>query len=132
MMVENGFPTNRTWWGKFRNAFRGLAVGMWGQNSFAVHLPLAVAVVICGWWLRVSLVQWGLLILSITTVLAAELFNSALESMAKAVDLNENPHLGNALDISSAAVLISAIGAATVGTMVFGYQLVIWLGGPTP
>jgi diacylglycerol kinase len=129
MMIDDSFPTERTWWSKFRNAFRGLAVGVRGQNSFAVHLPVAVAVVVCGFLLRMSLVQWGLLILSITAVLSAELFNSALESMAKAIDRTQNTHLGNALDISSAAVLMSAIGAATVGTMVFACRLATWLGG---
>jgi diacylglycerol kinase len=127
MMTNDAFSSERTWCGKFRDAFRGLAVGVRGQNSFAVHLPMAVAVVICGFVLRVSLAQWGLLILCITAVLAAELFNSALESMAKAIDRRQNPHLGNALDISSAAVLLSAIGAATVGSMVLGCRLAVLL-----
>lgn len=126
MMTDDSFPTKRTWWGKFRNAFRGLARGVRGQNSFAVHLPMAVAVVVCGFVLRVSLTQWGLLILCITAVLAAELFNSALESMAKAIDPRQNPHLCDALDISSAAVLLSAIGASAVGTLIFAFQLALW------
>jgi diacylglycerol kinase len=128
MMNDDTFQTQRTWWGKFRNAFRGMAVGVWGHSSFAAHLPLASAVIVCGFVFRVSLVEWGLLILCITAVLVAELFNSALESMAKAIDRRHNPQLGNALDISAAAVLTAAIGAATVGSMVFVYRLAVWLG----
>ena len=57
--------------------------------------------------------------LSIGGVLTAEMFNSALESMAKAITHESNPHLGGALDIGSAAVLIAAITAAVVGSIVF-------------
>lgn len=128
MMNDDSFQTKRTWWGKFRNAFRGMAIGVRGENSFAVHLPVALAVVICGIVFRVSLVEWGLLILCIAAVLVAELFNTALESMAKAIDRTQNPQLGDALDISSAAVLMSAIGAAAVGSVVFLYRLTVWLG----
>jgi diacylglycerol kinase len=122
------FQPKRSWWSKFRNAFRGMALGVSGQNSFAVHLPVAVAVVICGFVFRVSLAEWGLLILCITIVLAAEMFNSALESMAKAIDQAHNPRLGDALDMGSAAVLTTVFGAVTVGSVVFLYRLGVWFG----
>jgi diacylglycerol kinase len=128
-MNDDTFQTKRTWLDKFRNAFRGAAIGVRGQNSFVVHLPMAIAVVAGGFVFRVSLVEWGLLILCITAVLVAEMFNSALETMATAIDRQENPQLGNALDVSSAAVLLSALGAAVVGSMVFLYRLTAWLGG---
>ena len=58
-----------------------------------------------------SLVEWCLLLLCIAGVLTAEMFNSALESMAKAITGESDPHLGNSLDIGSAAVLVASIGA---------------------
>ena len=67
--------------------------------------------------------EWCLLLLCITIVLAAEMFNSALESLAKAVADKPDPHVGRALNIGSAAVLIAAIGAATVGAIIFGNWL---------
>ena len=42
------------------------------------------------------------------------MFNSALESMAKVITGESHPHLGNSLDIGSAAVLLASIGAYTV------------------
>lgn len=126
-MSERDRPPRRSWLRKFRDAFRGLWIGVRGQSSFAVHLPMAVLVIVAGCVLRVSLVEWCLLVLAITGVLAAELFNSALESLAKAIDVKHNLHLADGLDIGSAAVLVAALGASTVGAIVFLYRLGVLL-----
>jgi len=66
-----------------------------------------------------------------TVVLAAEMFNSALEAMARAIDSGWNANLRDALDIGSAAVLVCAGGAATVGLIVFLNRLGVALGWPS-
>jgi diacylglycerol kinase len=118
-MTDRDRPTRRTWREKFRDAFRGLWIGVRGQSSFAVHLPAAVLVIAAGFVLRVSHAEWCLLVLCITLVLAAEMFNSSLESMAKAIDVEHNLHLADGLDIGSAAVLVAAAGSAVIAAIVF-------------
>jgi diacylglycerol kinase (ATP) len=68
------------------------------------------------------------LVLCITVVQAAELFNSALECLAKAIDTNHNPHIADALDLAGGAVLVTAIGAATVGAIVFVARAIAMFG----
>jgi diacylglycerol kinase len=114
----------RSWPEKFSGAFRGLKEGVRGQSSFFVHFFVAAAVIMAAAILGMQLAQWCLLLLCITIVLAAEMFNSALESLARAVTDRLDPHVGRALNIGSAAVLIAAIGASIVGTIIFGH----WLG----
>ena len=121
-------PGPHSWFRKFRCAFRGLKQGVRGQGSFFVHFFVAAVVVAAGVVLRVNLYEWCLLVLCIAGVIAAELVNSALESMAKAISGRRNPHLGNALDIGSAAVLTASIGAAVVGAILFGHRLGLLLG----
>ena len=116
---RNSMNPQRKWADKFADAFRGLASGVSGQSSFAVHFVIAACVILAGFILRSSLQEWCLLILCMTLVLSAEMFNSALESLAKAIDTDHNPHLAKALDIGSAAVLITAIGSSLVGALVF-------------
>jgi diacylglycerol kinase len=118
----------RSWAQKFRDAFRGLKAGVRGQNSFLVHGLVAVAVVVAGLLLRVTLTEWCLLTLCIFGVLVTEMFNSALESMAKAITGESHPHLGNSLDIGSAAVLLAALGASIVGSIIFGHRFGALLG----
>jgi len=120
--------SERSWITKFRDAFRGVKAGVRGQSTFFVHFFAAAAVVAAGVVLRVDLVEWCLLLLCITIVLAAEMFNSALESMAKAITHESHPHLGNSLDIAAAAVLVASIGASIVGAIIFADRLGILLG----
>ena len=109
----------RSWSHKFADAFRGLRRAIRSQNSFVVHLTVAVAVIIAGVVLRVSLVEWCLLVGAIGFVITAEVFNTAIESLARAHDVGRHPRIRDALDMASAAVLLAAITAAIVGAGVF-------------
>ncbi len=101
---------------------------MRGQSSFRVHLVMAAGVVALAAALRVNLWEWCLLLLCIAAVLAAELFNSSIERLAREIDRQHNPSVGAALDIASGAVLVAALGSAIVGCLVFGYRLGILAG----
>lgn len=116
---ENDFlPT--TWLGKFGCAFRGVRVGIgaYGAASFAVHIPVMVGVLAYACWVGVTWEEWYLLLVCITVVLAAEMFNSSIEALARAVTKEYDPHIRDALDIASGAVFTAVIGAATVGLLV--------------
>lgn len=119
---------NRSWGRKFRDAFRGVKEGVRDQSSFLVHFFVTGAVIAAGFGLGVSLVEWCILLLCIAGVLTAEMLNSALESMAKAITEDADPHLGNSLDIGSAAVLVASIGASLVGAIIFGHRAGMLLG----
>jgi diacylglycerol kinase len=122
---------SRPWKDKFGDAFRGLRAGVRGSSSFAAHGAATVAVLAAAAALRMDAVRWCLLLMCIAGVLAAEMFNSALESLAKAVTREESPHIRDALDIASGAVLIAAGGSAAVGLLIFTHragELLGWWG----
>lgn len=127
MPGANRYQGQPGWNAKFRNAFRGLWLAVRDQNSFRVHGVFTAAVVAAAGLLRVGLVSWCVLVLCITMVLLTELLNTALEWMAQAVDRRENPRIGVALDIASAAVLVSAAGAVVVGAIIFLHRLAVVL-----
>ena len=110
---------SRPWSHKFVDAFRGLPRAVRSQNSFAVHLTVATAVIVAAAVLRVSLVEWCLLLGAIGFVITAEVFNTAIESLARAHDVGRHPRIRDALDMASAAVLVAAITAALIGATVF-------------
>ena len=60
-----------------------------------------------------------LLVAAIGMVLVAETFNTAIESLARAVDTQFHPRLRDALDIASAAVLLAAVTAVVIGMCIF-------------
>ncbi|MEX2171038.1 MAG: diacylglycerol kinase family protein [Pirellulales bacterium] len=111
-------PHKTSWLRKFACAFRGIAVGIRAQNSFYVHIPVTAGAIAAAWWLDVSRIEWCLLVLCIGAVVASEMFNTAIEDLAKAITREQNPHLRDALDAASGAVLIGALTAAGVGALV--------------
>ncbi len=118
--MSEKFPhAPRSWPRKFLDAFRGIAVAVRTQTSFWVHLAFVLPVVAAGWWWRIEVWQWCVLVLCMAGVLVAEMLNSAIERMAKAVDVNFNPQLRDALDMGSAAVLLAAIAAVILGLLIF-------------
>lgn len=116
-------PRRRTWRAKFGDAGRGTMLGLRGQSSFTVHLLCGGVVVAAAAALGLSRGEWCLLLLCIALVLSAEMFNTALEHLARAVDRKPNAEVAAALDVSSAAVLLAALGAAAVGALVFVHRL---------
>lgn len=114
----------RKWILKFYLAGRGVRLGIEGQNSFVVHLPMAALVILLAIVLRCELWQWCALLICIGLVLAAELANSAIEELAKALCDSHNPGVGRALDIASGAVLVASLAAASVGAIIFLSRLI--------
>lgn len=127
--MDEPYETRRGWGARFAGAVRGVRQGVAGQASFQVHVPAALAVFVAALVLRTSPLESALLALCVAVVLAAELFNSALETLAKAVDRRYNPQLGRALDIASGAVLVVAIGAAVAGLLTLGARAWMRLSG---
>ena len=113
-------PPPRTWIGKFADSFRGLFRAVSTQSSFAAHLPVAVAAVACAAWFRVSAVEWCLVVLAIGLVIMAEVFNTSIESLARAFDRYPDDRIGDALDHASGGVLVSVAAAVIVGLIVLG------------
>ncbi|HTU25002.1 MAG TPA: diacylglycerol kinase family protein [Pirellulales bacterium] len=112
-------PVRRGWVAKFGSAFRGFQRGIRGESNFFVHLFCAAVAIAAGIVFRISAGEWALVVLCITAVLAAEMFNTSIEALAKAVTRDHNPWIADALDIAAGAVTLVALGAAVVGLLVF-------------
>ncbi len=116
----------KNWVAKFANAFRGVRQGISGQSSFLVHVPMAIATLALAYWLQCNRIEYLVLLLCITIVFAAELMNSSIERLAKAVTQEHNEHVGAALDIASGSVLVASIGAAIAGGALFLLKVLEW------
>ena len=92
-----------------------------------MHLPIALLVAAAAAILRATAVEWGILLLAIGIVLLAEMFNTALESLARALQTGPHPRVRDALDIASGAVLLASLLAAAIGLTVLGHRAGIWL-----
>ena len=122
MAAPGWTPPKRSWLRKFGDAFRGLFHAVSTEWSFAAHLPAAAAVALAA-WLGIEPVEWCLVVLAIGGVIAAEVFNTSVESLARALDHGPDQRIKDALDTASAAVLVAVGTAILVGLLIFGPRL---------
>lgn len=106
---------NRPFLERLRFALSGIAHALRAENSFRTHVAAAVAALAVLVWLRPRPVWWALVTLTIVVVLAAELFNTALEQLADRLHPEQHPQIRVAKDCGAAAVLVLSLGAVVVG-----------------
>jgi diacylglycerol kinase len=121
--LSRGKP-RRSWRDKFRDAFRGLKLGVRGHSSFFVHFFFAALVVAAAIVFRCEPLEWCLLLGCIGMVLTAELFNSAIETIFHGLDEATKPRVRVCLDIAAGAVLMASMAAALIGSIVLVCRLI--------
>ncbi len=102
-----------------QDALSGLWYCLCTQRNMQAHLGVAVAVLVAAWLLKLSRLEWVLVLFAISLVVVAEMFNTALE---RTVDLfvdTYHPLARLAKHIAAGAVLVSALNAAAVGVLIF-------------
>lgn len=110
----------------FGSAIKGFGGAVCSEGHLRFHLVAAVYVLIFSAFYDFSRAQLAVLILLIAAVIAAELFNTALENACDAVTKEKNEFIGRAKDISAGAVLALSIAAVAVAVIFFLDFEVIW------
>jgi diacylglycerol kinase len=113
----------RSWRSKFRDALRGMKLGIRGHSSFFVHFFFAALVIAAAVVLGCEMLEWCLLLGCIGLVLTAELVNSAIETLVRGLDEVTHARVAPCLDIAAGAVLLASITASIVGSIVFIWRL---------
>lgn len=103
----------------FRYAFNGIFYTIKTQNNAKVHLFIGSLVICLSLYLKIALWEWEILSLVIGLVLAMEIMNTAIESLADALSTKQNTKIGIAKDCAAGAVLVTAIAAISIGLLIF-------------
>jgi diacylglycerol kinase len=107
----------------FRHAGRGLRWALSSQANLRVHLVIAAVVLVAAAFFRFTALEFVALLLCFAIVIAAELFNTSLEVLIDHAWPERHPMIGRAKDVAAAAVLLTAIGTALVGLVLFTRHL---------
>ena len=103
----------------FGYAWKGIRCCVGKEQNISFHLIAMVVTVIAGFLLEITRIDWMIVILCIGVVIAAELFNSAIEKLVDLVSPERHPIAGQVKDIAAGAVLVCAATAAIIGLIVF-------------
>lgn len=106
----------------FGFAFSGIWQAIKKERNIKIHLFLALVAIVLGFVLGINKNEWLALIIIIFLVLAAEIFNSAIEEVCDL--LKEKLNLDyqatkNIRNISAGAVLVLAISSIIIGLIIF-------------
>lgn len=101
-----------------RYAVAGIGFVIRNEHNARIHIAAAIAVVVMGAAYRVTAADWLILVLAIISVWFAETINTAFEYLCDVVSPEKNESVKHAKDIAAGAVLITALGAVVIGTMV--------------
>lgn len=103
----------------FRFAFRGVIGVIISQRNMKVHLLAAAVAVFTGVYFQITVTEWCIVALCIGSVLAAEVFNSAIELLTDLAKPEFHPQAGQVKDAAAGAVLLISIAAASCGVAIF-------------
>ena len=114
--------------GKSWAGMNGLKLAIRGDSSFFAHGYRFTIVLMFGVMIQLPPLAWIILSLCGGLILLSELFNSAIDALArvgsdKTPDHIEDEHAQAARDIGSACVLVSVIVGAAVTLALFGMRL---------
>ena len=107
----------------FGHAFRGVGAALRSELHLQFHAVATAAVLGLGLYFRLSLPEWALVALAVASVWAAELFNTAIETLTNLTSPGYHPLAGKAKDVAAGAVLLASLGALAVGGCVFGPKI---------
>lgn len=104
-------------------AYRGIVFAMRSQRNFRIHLVVGAIVLCAAPALKLHRLEIALLVLTVTGVIAAELFNSAVELVLNLLQSRDHPVVRAAKDIAAGSTLAAVLGSVVVGLLIFGPRL---------
>lgn len=109
----------------FRNARKGFRLVIKSEKNIRVHLVVASIVMTAGVLLSFEAIKFCILLLAISSVISAEMLNSAIEFTLDSVYHNKyNRMVGMAKDISAGAVMLCTMISISIGVILFGKSLI--------
>lgn len=108
----------------YRYALKGLKYALASQPNFWIHWFWAAAAAVLGFYFNIQPFEWLALVLTISSVLIAEMLNTALEVVTDALKEHKRTEQDDfyimvAKDVAAGAVLLSAIASVIIGLIIF-------------
>ena len=103
----------------FKYAIQGLLVSFKKERNMKIHFFVMIAVIILGFVLKISQIEWIICIILFGIVIAGEMFNTAIETTVDIAMPYKDKKAKIAKDVSAGAVLILAITSAVIGCIIF-------------
>ena len=100
-------------------SIEGLAHAYKNEQSLWLHAICTIGIIILGFLLQISFIQWAIIVIALVIVLAVELLNTAIEATVDLVTKEIHPLAKVAKDCGSAAAFVSSIMVFIICCFIF-------------
>ncbi|MDD4761987.1 MAG: diacylglycerol kinase [Candidatus Pacebacteria bacterium] len=109
------------------NAVRGIRFVWQRQRNFRIEIIIGILVILATIVLDFTYMEVVSVLVSVSVVLGAELFNSVIEEILDTVEPHYSVHVGRLKDITAGIVLLLSLFAVVIGilTVVHHYTYVL-------
>jgi undecaprenol kinase len=108
----------------FYFAFAGVWYLLRTQRNARIEAVIGILVCGMGGWLRISRVEWAVIVFTIALVLILEGLNTAIECAIDLASPGIHPLAKAAKDLAAGMVLIASIASIAVGLLILGPPLI--------
>jgi len=122
--INQKFQGKRKFTQSMEHALNGISYVTTHERNFKIEIVLGTLAIILGFLLKVSTIEWLILIITISLVLCLEIINTAIE---RCVDLITNDYKELAKitkDVSAGAVLVMSMFSVVIGIIIFLPKLI--------
>lgn len=103
----------------FKVAFKGIAFTIKNESHMRFHIIASFYVILFSFFYELTKAQWGVVLLLISSVMTAEIFNTSLEEICNLNTESYNPIVKIAKDVAAGAVLILSIAAVAIAFLFY-------------
>ena len=103
----------------FKNAFAGIIHCVLYERNMKIHMMAAILVGVAAWWFRFNPYEIIILVITVVSVLVAEMMNTVVEAIVDLVSPEIHPLAKIAKDVAAGIVLIVALTSLLIGYFLF-------------
>ncbi len=107
----------------FNAAIEGVILATKTEKNMKIHFVAAICAILLALFLRMPKIDVLLIIVSVFSVLFAEIFNTSIEYLADFVSKEYSPKIAAIKNLAAGAVLLSSFGSFAVGYIIFSKYL---------
>lgn len=118
----------RTFLDSLKDCLNGLSFIMMSEHNFKREIFLAIIALLASYLLKVSKIEFIIILIVIALVIVSEIFNTAIEKVVDLYTREYNEIARIAKDVSAFAVLTMCVFSLAVGIIIFVPKIIVLIG----
>lgn len=115
------------WRQRLVDAERGISHSLRSDSTLFVYFFVSCIIVTAGGVLGISLTEWTIVVLALSVVASAEIFNLVLRAIWRNIGHQLDSDTGKTIRMATAGVYVTILGACVAISLIFGQRLAaIW------